>query len=362
MPPKPPKPETADESSSSDSDSDDEKAPVMVMVIPSKDDEKKINSLISEVKGKLKKDDEDESSSSDDEKEDADAPPPPHPPQPQVHVPDTFEEEFEKIKHGEGDLLEVDSRAVYAEAEEQRRRSAADNATEGYLLVKVPWDSSTTMWKRRWVSYRPHARQLSWCSVKDVRREAPDGYIDMSFVTDVRVETTYSGQGFCVETDGEEYSFMADSDETRDKWIRVLNEGVVFMNAEKERIKTSDDKLEKYLATFEKKEGELKIMIEGRRTWYKSVWCVMKGGMLFMYNSAGSREIKYKYALYHCKTEMYKGLNDTFILSTTDDETKRTQKVVLKAGNEENLHMWNNAIMKQRFLIESSIDSISIYQ
>lgn len=288
--------------------------------------------------------------------------PPPLPPKPKEAIPDTPEEEFEKIKHEGGDLLEVDSAAACANAEERRRRSRTDNATEGYLLVKVPWDSSTTMWRRRWVSYRPHARQLAWHSVKEVGHEAPEGYIDMSFVTEVSPETLYSPHGFCVSTDDEAYSFMADSDETTGKWVKLLNEGVAFMNAEKERIKTSDDKLERYLATFEKKEGELKLMIEGKRTWYKSVWCVMKGGMLFMYRDAGSREIMRKYALYHCKTEMYKGLNDTFILSTTDDETKRTQRVTLKAGSEENLHMWNNAIMKQRFLIESSIDSISIYQ
>jgi hypothetical protein len=95
----------------------------------------------------------------------------------------------------------------------------------------------------------------------------------------------------------------------------------------------------------------------GRLRSFKRRWFVLKDGMLFRYKTmGGAREQLGKIALFNAQLSEYQPQKYTtcFEIKTKD------KTIVLRAGNEEEMHSWLNAIIKQKVMVEEMVNAIII--
>ena len=85
---------------------------------------------------------------------------------------------------------------------------------------------------------------------------------------------------------------------------------------------------------------------------------VMKGGHIFVYRS-DARRLVVKRALYHCRLQEFDpdAVPWAFeIITDTDDG--RTERILLRADDEETMHHWLNTLVRQKVALEDFIDNI----
>jgi len=91
--------------------------------------------------------------------------------------------------------------------------------------------------------------------------------------------------------------------------------------------------------------------------WVKR-WFVLKDGILWKYATKTDAQPE-KIPLYHCMLEEYnpdptQPSNFEFMITT------KQRQIILRAANEEEMHDWLNAILKQKIVIEQTIDNIEL--
>jgi len=169
------------------------------------------------------------------------------------------------------------------------------------------------------------------------------------------------------------YYFRADSEVDMLRWIAGLVQVVCRLEYEKQRRVEAPSHSSSPLTKtkIEVKEGELSVLGSFRQ--WKRRWVVLKGGVLFLrelssdVNNKSSGQLKEKFALYKCKLEEYNPESEDtpccFQLIPSKEQLQQqltSSALVLQASTLEEMHMWLNAILKQKLLIEETIDSICI--
>eukprot|EP01114_Cavostelium_apophysatum_P005336 TRINITY_DN1618_c0_g1_i2.p1 TRINITY_DN1618_c0_g1~~TRINITY_DN1618_c0_g1_i2.p1 ORF type:complete len:748 (+),score=193.07 TRINITY_DN1618_c0_g1_i2:95-2338(+) len=92
---------------------------------------------------------------------------------------------------------------------------------------------------------------------------------------------------------------------------------------------------------------------------WRQRWFVLKDGILFKYESKTDLKPA-KIPLYKCNLEEYRNESQQDEISTQFQITTRQKTITLKAPNEEEMHLWLNAILKQKLVVEQIIDGIEI--
>lgn len=328
-----------------------------------------------------------------------------------------YAQEFEQLRERDGDLLIA---AADADAGGQpgswcRRsimnpQSLPTDNPEGFLLLLLPWNcqfcsgsdnnGSVKVWKRKWFTLQD--RQLMWYDniqqkFTSGRDSPPEGFIDLAFAkfesvpaaTDEEeasgmtaaaqesVLAAHRDSAFVLGTDCEQYMFLADSTEEMKVWVEEVESKRKEVAQEREEIKTTSDKLKKHFSTFEKMEGELKLLQHGKFTWWKTVWVSITGGILSVYRTSRTKkEIIGQYTLYECEMEEYRepeGTNPNNSTTNTskplyalklsvrpEERSEKSTVLVLRAETQTEFFSWVNAITKHKVLIEDKINSITV--
>ncbi len=107
------------------------------------------------------------------------------------------------------------------------------------------------------------------------------------------------------------------------------------------------------LNSLQFREGTLLLL--QNKSWKKK-WVVVKGGVLFVYETKGSQQRDIKFPLYKCIIEEYQPeeMPEAFQI------TNREETLILRATDVEDMHQWLNAVQNQKIKIEEVIDCITI--
>ena len=91
---------------------------------------------------------------------------------------------------------------------------------------------------------------------------------------------------------------------------------------------------------------------------YRPRWFVLKDGILMKYNNKNDQKQSSKVALYKCTLEEY---NPEMSPENTQFQlTTKKNSLILRAASVEEMHVWLNAILKQKLIIEQIIDNIEL--
>ena len=86
-------------------------------------------------------------------------------------------------------------------------------------------------------------------------------------------------------------------------------------------------------------------------------WFVLRNGFLLEYNSKDTtKRASNKIALYECQIEEYKSEKYEYSSFSIKDQTG--EQFVLRADSYQDMLFWLNAILKEKFIIEETIDNI----
>eukprot|EP00026_Physarum_polycephalum_P019200 Phypoly_transcript_21101.p1 GENE.Phypoly_transcript_21101~~Phypoly_transcript_21101.p1 ORF type:complete len:207 (+),score=31.12 Phypoly_transcript_21101:84-623(+) len=174
------------------------------------------------------------------------------------------------------------------------------------------------------------------------KESPPKGMIYIRFVKAV---DAYSDQRLVIVTPERSYWLQAESDEIRDRWIFFIN--MTIKRLKSAQAKGGDRKPQK-------KEGWLTKL--GRLHTWNRRWLVVQGGVLTWYKAPGLHQHG-KVPLYHATLEEYKPDEKScaFIVTSPTDGSS----AVFQADSDEEMHMWLNAILYQKIIIEEKIDCIT---
>jgi hypothetical protein len=214
-------------------------------------------------------------------------------------------------------------------------------------------------WTRKWFTlqecrlmYYP-TEQEKFSSGKD---NAPEGIISLQYATNI---LSSGKKSFKVVLPESTYELETEDTEERTKWIRGL------LNA-----KTLFERLEEHTGQFQsnfgitkedmRKEGSMDVK-NNLGNWQER-YLVLVDGMLLVFSSKLGMNRKSKFPLYECQMHPIIVSNDNrfgFELESSEKVNDSHKKLMVSCGDEIETQMWLNAILKQKLMIEETINLIS---
>lgn len=99
-----------------------------------------------------------------------------------------------------------------------------------------------------------------------------------------------------------------------------------------------------------------------KKNAWKRYWFCLRNGFIACYlprhRNSSTKRPQFKLALFDCQIEEYEP--EKYDFSAFQITTQTEEKIVLLADGSENMLFWINAILREKLLIEETINSISI--
>jgi len=104
------------------------------------------------------------------------------------------------------------------------------------------------------------------------------------------------------------------------------------------------------------------ILQQRKKNSWKKYWFCLRNGFISCYltrhRNSTTKRPQYKLALFDCQIEEYEPEKNNY--AAFQITTQTGEQIILLADNAENMLFWINAILKEKFLIEETINNISI--
>jgi len=229
---------------------------------------------------------------------------------------------------------------------------------EGYLLKA---NASTKLlqpnWRTRW--FRLQEDTLVYYRERQVnvlaKDNPPDGVVSLGSVKSIEacapLRDSHRNCTFKIVAPERTYFLAAETKEDMETWLQVLNRAKKFYC--KEQLLAS-------APIGAKSDSEMAGCLEKLGTfnkWHRRYF-ILKDGILFRYKTlGGDREQLGKLPLYGTELNEYKP--DKFERCFALKDAKGNE-LILRASTEEDMHAWLNAIVKQKVMIEETVNSIVI--
>lgn len=225
---------------------------------------------------------------------------------------------------------------------------------EGVLFKQ---DTSFLMlWQPRFFSLQ--GRQLIYyhetTKVPDI---APSGTIDLFFAESA---SAHKGRDKTLEIVTPERTYLLEAPTEREfqAWLTALTLALEKARKERESQERADPaEMAQRVQLNERRQGWLQRL--GMFRQWKRVWVVMRGGVIMYFKQQNSTTPSGKIALYKAELSEYEpdSIENAFEIRTFTDNKQHS--LVLRAANDEEMHGWLNALLKQKLAIESTIDQLS---
>jgi len=268
------------------------------------------------------------------------------------NVKDDIELDDADFEVTEAEFMEAQQDIVYFNFEERVSHLV------GYLYLKM----KRKKWIKRWcvvqdgkfASYSEKPND-SGSDIKKRRMSQEIIIIPLDTIETIKLSDE-SSSCFIIQTEGnsQNYHFRCDSEDEVTVWIGGLYHHI---NSELR------DPLKREAAeTRQAPVIQQGILQQRRRGFWKKFWFCLKNGFIVCYLARHrgnlTKRPKYKLALFDCKIEEYEG--EKYNYSAFQITTQTGEEIVLQADNSEDMLFWINAILKEKFLIEETINSIAI--
>jgi hypothetical protein len=226
---------------------------------------------------------------------------------------------------------------------------------QGFLLKQDPQGFLVHKWRKRWFSLQ-RSRLLYYKQERKPGTKAgtPLGIISLQYATAIEPDTAGGPGKFVINTPDRIWYLDAGNETERDKWITGLREAKEIYELVKNKIR------EHTILTYGSDINQRKEGILERYTalyiWVDNYF-VLQDGILFYYSSKGSKQ-KGRVALFDCKFEEFptKGRSAFKIICKSEDN--KNNEIVLGFKDDTHMQEWLNALLRQKVLIEDTINSI----
>jgi hypothetical protein len=227
------------------------------------------------------------------------------------------------------------------------------NKLKGFMMKRDPNGIFGGKWRRRYFVLR-EARLLYY------RQEPPASSVGMNHPPLGIISLQYSsaiepeGNGkIKIVTPDRVWRLDAGNNQEREKWIKGLREAKEIYTLVKNKI--DEENVPIYGPNYEaRKEGILQ-RYNAIYFWVDNYF-TLQDGILFYFASKGANQ-KGRVPLYDAKFEEY-SVTNKFSFKIVWKENGKKNEIILAAKSEEEMQTWCTALMKQKLLIEDTINSI----
>eukprot|EP01119_Soliformovum_irregulare_P003994 TRINITY_DN1500_c0_g1_i6.p1 TRINITY_DN1500_c0_g1~~TRINITY_DN1500_c0_g1_i6.p1 ORF type:complete len:781 (-),score=204.86 TRINITY_DN1500_c0_g1_i6:92-2434(-) len=225
---------------------------------------------------------------------------------------------------------------------------------EGWMF-KEDSNAMIKSWRKRWFCVREDqllywkTQQKKFTNAKD---SPPHGSISLRNVTSV--EPVLDGgrpNVFKLITSELEYNLQATDEESALRWMAGLIQEVCRIQLEPV-LKPESVVATPFAQLHEIKEGPLEKM--GHFKKWSTLYTVVKGGVIFFFEKKGGKK-KSKFPLYKALLEEYNPESNPACFKIT----ALGKTIILRASDEQEMHHWLNTILRQKIMIEETVNAIT---